>query len=62
MYEVWHVDENQTLFTKMAAAYGFEPHAVPTIFIGKKYWEGYNDQTQVEIQAAVDACVKTGCS
>ena len=61
MYEVWHVDENQTLFTKMAAAYGFEPHAVPTIFIGKKYWEGYNDQTQVEIQAAVDACVKTGC-
>ncbi|NMC34069.1 MAG: thioredoxin family protein, partial [Veillonellaceae bacterium] len=25
-YEVWNVPENQELFKKMAAAYGFEPH------------------------------------
>ncbi len=30
-YEVWYVDENLELFKKMAAAYGFEPTAVPTI-------------------------------
>ena len=52
MYEVWYVEENQALFTKMAGAYGFEPHGVPTIFIGKQHWEGYSDQIQKEIQAA----------
>lgn len=62
MYEVWYVEENQALFTKMAAAYGFEPHAVPTIFIGKQFWEGYNDQIQGEIQAAVEACIADGCA
>jgi glutaredoxin len=62
MYEVWNVEENQVLFTKMAAAYGFEPQGVPTIFIGKQYWVGYNDQIQNEIQVAVDACLADGCS
>ena len=62
MYEVWYVKENQALFTQMAAAYGFEPQGVPTIFIGKQYWEGYNDQIRSEIQVAVDACLVNGCS
>ena len=61
MYEVWYVEENQALFTKMAAAYGFEPQGVPTIFIGKQYWEGYNDQIKGEIQEAVNACLVSGC-
>ena len=61
MYEVWYVEENQALFTKMAAAYGFEPQGVPTIFIGRQHWEGYNDQIQSEIQSAVDACLASGC-
>ena len=62
MYEVWYVEENQALFTKMAAAYGFEPQGVPTIFIGKQHWEGYSDPIKSEIQAAVDACLVNGCS
>lgn len=61
-YEVWYVEENQTLFTEMASAHGFEPHYVPTIFVGDRYWEGYNDQIQAEIQAAVNQCLKSGCT
>ena len=37
-YEVWYVAENQTLFTEMAEAHGFQPQYVPTIFIGDRYW------------------------
>jgi glutaredoxin len=60
-YEVWTVPENQELFKKMTAAYGFEPHGVPTIFIGGQYWEGYSDQIGQEIESAVKACIATGC-
>jgi glutaredoxin len=61
LYEVWYVEENQELFTKMAASFGFEPQGVPTIFIGKKYWIGYDEQIKSEIQAAVNTCLKNGC-
>ena len=60
-YEVWYVPENQEHFKKMTAAYGFEPHGVPTIFIGNQYWEGYTDQIGQEIEAAVKNCSESGC-
>jgi cytochrome c biogenesis protein CcdA/thiol-disulfide isomerase/thioredoxin len=60
-YEVWNVPENQELFKQMTAVFGFEPHAVPTIFIGDQYWEGYNDQIGGEIEAAVRNCEAKGC-
>ncbi len=60
-YEVWYVAENQEHFIKMSAAYGFEPHGVPTIFIGNQYWEGYSDQIGQEIEAAVKNCEENGC-
>ncbi len=60
-YEVWYVPENQEHFKKMTAAYGFEPHGVPTIFIGNQYWEGYGDQIGQEIEAAVKNCEESGC-
>lgn len=60
-YEVWYVEENQELFSKMAASFGFEPQGVPTIFIGKQYWIGYNEQIQSEIKAAVKKCLKSAC-
>ena len=61
-YEVWYVAENQTLFTEMAEAHGFQPQYVPTIFIGDRYWMGYNDQIQAEIQSVVNGCLKSGCA
>ena len=60
-YEVWNVPENQELFKKMTAVYGFEPHGVPTILIGDQYWEGYSDQIGQEIETAVRTCQETGC-
>ncbi len=60
-YEVWYVEENQALFIQMAKSYGFEPHAVPTIFIGDRYWEGFGDQIQAEIESTVQKCLVDGC-
>lgn len=60
-YEVWYNVENQQLFAQMAAAYGFEPSGVPTIFIGEHYWEGYAEPLAAEIEAAVAICVQQGC-
>jgi cytochrome c biogenesis protein CcdA/glutaredoxin len=60
-FEVYHSPENQTLLREMAAAQGFEPRYVPTIFIGEEYWEGFADPLRTEIEAAVQACVEEGC-
>ncbi len=61
-YEVWHDEANQNLFIQMAAKYGFEPTAVPTIFIGDRNWVGYAEEPYArEIEEAVAACVSAGC-
>lgn len=60
-YEVWYDEQNQQLFQRMAAAYGFEPSGVPTIFIGDRYWEGYAEQLNAELEAAVVHCSTAGC-
>lgn len=60
-YEVWYDEQNQLLFTQMAAAYGFEPSAVPTTFIGDRYWVGYAEELAVEIENTVVSCASTGC-
>lgn len=60
-FEVYNVPENLVIFEAMTKAYGFEPRAVPTIFIGDKYWEGFSDIIQNEIQQEVDRCLVEGC-
>lgn len=61
-FEVWNSTSNQQLFIRMATAYGFEPSAVPTIFIGDRYWVGYAEPIAREIEAAVALCTTSGCS
>lgn len=62
-YEVWHDEKNQVLFSRMAAKFGFEPSAVPTIFIGERDWVGYAPQpTGAQIEAYVAACAASGCA
>ncbi len=61
MFEVWYDTENQELFWKMAKQHGFEPSAVPTIFIGDKYWVGSSEQIVDEITRAIDACSRSVC-
>lgn len=60
-YEVWYVEENQQYFMDMAAEFGFEPKAVPTIFIGDKYWVGYGNDIAAEINNQVQYCLVNGC-
>jgi glutaredoxin len=60
-YEVWYSEQNRQHFFNMASAYGFEPSAVPTIFIDDRYWVGYTESIGSEIEQAVAACSTTPC-
>ncbi|MEJ5197902.1 MAG: thioredoxin family protein [Anaerolineae bacterium] len=61
-FEVWDHPENRDPFIKLAAKFGFEPTAVPTIFIGERYWVGYADvPIGREIEAYVASCALSGC-
>lgn len=61
-FEVWYHEENQDLLIRMAAKFGFEPTAVPTIFIGSRYWVGYaRDPIGKEIETYVGGCLLSGC-
>jgi thiol-disulfide isomerase/thioredoxin len=61
-FEVWYNSTNQALMEKMCTAYGFDPKAVPTTFIGKKYWIGFTDTYKKEIETAIAACTTTTCT
>jgi glutaredoxin len=60
-YEVWYNEGNQQLFLKMAAEWGFEPSAVPTIFIGDRHWVGSSEQIHNEMRQVIDTCSRSGC-
>jgi thiol-disulfide isomerase/thioredoxin len=59
-FEVWNDKDNLELLRKFAAGFGFEAKSVPTIFIGEKYWEGFNDLIEVEIRTEVLQYLKSG--
>lgn len=61
LFEVWYDADNQALFRSMAAAHGFEPSYVPTIFIGDRYWQGFADPLRAEMESAAHTCVEAGC-
>jgi thiol-disulfide isomerase/thioredoxin len=53
---------NNQLFNDMARAYNKTAEGIPGTFIGSKMIEGYaKGQTDVEVKAAIDDCVKNGC-
>ncbi|MCL5996248.1 MAG: glutaredoxin family protein [Chloroflexi bacterium] len=60
-FEIWYNEANRQPLTEMAAKFGFEPQAVPVIFIGERYWVGYSDDIGKEIEAQVAACSTSGC-
>ncbi|MBA4420679.1 MAG: hypothetical protein C0391_05990 [Anaerolinea sp.] len=60
-YEIWNDEDNRDLFYDMAKTYGFEPTGVPTTFIGRNYFVGFNDVIQGQIQAAVNNCLASEC-
>jgi thiol-disulfide isomerase/thioredoxin len=60
-YEIYHVAENRAVFEAVCTTVGFEPRYVPTIIIGTRYWEGWNEQVAQDIEAVVAACLRDGC-
>mgnify|MGYP000859084510 CR=1 FL=1 len=60
-YEIYTSTENQQLFEAMAAAHGFEPRVVPTIFIGEEHWEGFAGAMGTSIERGVNDCLAKGC-
>jgi thiol-disulfide isomerase/thioredoxin len=61
-FEVWNNAANREPLIKMAAKFGFEPSAVPTIFIGERYWVGFAENPLGrEIEAYVAACALSSC-
>ena len=60
-YEVWYDHDNRLIFMEMAAAAGFEPQAVPTTFIGSRYWTGFSQPMAREMEAAVVDCIQSAC-
>lgn len=60
-YEVYYDIENQRLFSLMAEKYGIEQLAVPTIFIGPYYLQGYSEEYNASIENVVVQCTQNNC-
>ena len=60
-YEVYYDAGNQKLFSLMAEKYGLDQLAVPTIFIGEKYLQGYSEEYNSSIEAVVVQCIQNDC-
>ena len=61
-FEVYYNEENQQLFTAMAKKFGLDKLAVPTIFIGSNYLQGYTESLNPNIEAYIINCLQNGCS
>ena len=60
-YEVYNNQENQDFFINMLQAYGIEQIAVPTIFIGPNFTQGYSEEMNAIIEEAIKYCTENGC-
>ncbi|MDP2966753.1 MAG: hypothetical protein Q8N39_12080 [Pelolinea sp.] len=60
-YEVWYDKANQEILKKVADVMGFDPKGVPVTIIGEKYWVGYREEYNAELEAAVKGCVANTC-
>ena len=52
-YEVWNNTKNNELLTKVRTFLGSEKTGVPFIVIGDKYFEGYTESYNTEIEQAI---------
>ncbi|MCB0941214.1 MAG: thioredoxin family protein [Mycobacterium sp.] len=61
-FEVTGSAENRQLFSEMAAKFGIRLPAVPTFFLGDRYWVGYTESTTPgQLDMAIVRCLSTGC-
>ena len=61
-FEIYNDAVNRDLFFAFAEAYGIEPRAVPTFFIGERQWVGFNNNILAEMQQTVQTCLDSDCN
>lgn len=59
-FEVWYDEANAQILQQVATGLGFEAKFVPTIIIGEKSWQGFNDTIAVEIRTTVEGYLTSG--
>jgi len=60
-FEVYHNLENREYFVAFAAKHGYEPKYVPNTFIGDRYWIGFSDTIQAEMEQYIQDCLARPC-
>ena len=59
-YEVWYDEANRQLLLETAADLGFEPTGVPVTVIGDRYWIGWSESIQLEMEEEIRARLAAG--
>jgi glutaredoxin len=60
-FEVYQNLENREIFIAFAAKHGYEPQYVPNTFIGDRYWIGFSDTIQAEMDQYIQDCLARPC-
>ena len=62
-FEIWYSEPNAALYTQMCDHYGLPEggRGTPTFFLGERSWVGYSEDISADMEAAVKACLETGC-
>lgn len=60
-FEVWYNKENAELMIKMAKAYEIEASGVPILFVDRKAFVGFSEQSKKEITDAIKNCLLNKC-
>ncbi len=60
-FEVWYNKENAELMIKMAKAYKIEASGVPILFVDRKAFVGFSEQSKKEITDAIKNCLLNKC-
>jgi glutaredoxin/MFS family permease len=61
VFEISENPEYRELFLTFGEQFGFEPRYVPTIFVGDRYWVGYSDAIQAEMDRKIQQCLGSAC-
>ncbi len=61
VFEISENPEYRDLFLTFGEQFGFEPRYVPTIFVSDKFWVGYSDAIQAEMDREIQQCLGSAC-
>lgn len=60
-YEVWYDEDNQNLLSDVKDALNSTSNYVPYTVIGEKYFIGFNDDTKLQLEKAINNCIENDC-